>query len=76
MPLLTSQSYPAGHGTWSTAALVARLSYAERQGSGCSCNLLSLPCRAGAAPGQDRRNECWTLKNKVVGYPDDAKCLH
>ena len=24
----------------------------------------------------DMRNECWTSKNKVVGNPDDGKCLH
>ncbi|VTJ85229.1 Hypothetical predicted protein, partial [Marmota monax] len=30
----------------------------------------------GADPGQDTRNECCMLKNKVVGYHDNGKCLH
>ena len=58
------------------AAVVAGLSRTERPRRGCSRDLPPPPRRAGAAPGQDMRNECWTSKNKVVGNPDDGKCLH
>lgn len=64
----------ATHGA--RAAVVAGLSRSERPGRGCSRDLPPPPRRAGAAPGQDMRNECWTSKNKVVGNPDDGKCLH
>ena len=56
--------------------MVAGLSRVERPGRGCSRDLPPLPHGAGAVPRQDMRNECRMSKNKVVGNPDDGKCLH